>query len=237
VARFKVKPPTEAKLSELQAQYLETRDLQHYTENPFYQEMFRELVPYVRSLTLKQTTGKIYLPPEVVEDAAIEATMKFMEQYRKPEFKAHSSFAGYLHFKILETLYSAKKVREDRVLSLNTTLEDSSSSNKTEVEELVARLNIRSVFSPEGGDKTTSDPSLYLFREEEDIIHSASSVLTDVFKSSASLIEAIKLAIGLLLFVRKTRFAKYQTSLNEKEREALDLCILELKRRLTEEID
>jgi len=237
MARFATKPPTELKLSELQDLYLTTRDPSNYTDSVYYQEIFKEMVPYAKSLVLKQTTGKIYLPPEVVEDAAIESTMKFMEQYRKEDFKAHSSFAGYLHFKILETLYAAKKIKEDGVLSLNSTLEGPAGGNKAEIEEWASRLHFRSVFRPEEEREISEDPSYYLFRDNKSIIKTTASVIKDIFNSSASLKSSIKIAIGMILFVRNTKFTKYQMSLSQEEQEALTLALIELKKRLSGEAD
>lgn len=236
MARFAVKPPTEVKLSELQALYLASRNPLDYTDSVYYQEIFKELVPYTNSLILKQIKGKIYLPPEIIEDAAIEASMKFMEQYEKPEFAAHSSFAGYIHYKILETLYSPKKIREDSILSLNSTLEGP--DDKTEMEDWASKLKFHNAFRPEEELEKSSDPSEYLFKEDRYVIATASSILQDIFKSSASFVSAIRIAVGLLLFVRNTRFSKYQTSyLSREEQEVLTLCIVELRKRLSGEDD
>lgn len=231
MARFAVKPPTEVRLSELQAQYLTTRDAKNPTDSEFYQQMFVELMPYIRSLILKQTTGKVYLPPEVVQDAVVEVAIKFMELYKRPDFKIASSFAGYIHLKILETLYGAKKIKDDAVLSLNS-LVDATTSRGTELGELADTLKF-TLLSEAQTRRQQEDPADYLFEKSGYAVKTASSLVPDVFSSTTSLKEAIHLSVGLLLFIRKTRYTKfYEDYLNDNEREALDLSIWELRKRL-----
>lgn len=231
MARFAVKPPTEVRLSELQSLYLASRDPTSPMDSEHYQTMFSELMPYIRSLILKQTTGKIYLPPEVVQDAVVEVAIKFMELYKRPDFKIASSFAGYLHLKILETLYGAKKIKDDQVLSLNS-LVDASNSKSSELGELGDTLKF-TLLSEIQTQRMQQDPAEYLFEKNHYAIKTASSLVPDIFASTTSLREAIHLSVGLLLFIRKTRYPKYyEEYLNDNERDALDLSIWELRKRL-----
>jgi len=240
MARYAIKPVTEVCLSELQEKYLTTRECKietvegdqrivNYDKSPFYKEMFQKMVPYARSLILKQTKGKIFLPPDIVDAAAVDSTIKLMTQYNRPGFLIDRSFAGYLYFKIKETLYNDKLQKEDRVASLNSIIE--TKSNSIELGDLAETLNFTYMFRP-GDDKTVEDPANYLFNKEHDAIRSALTVTQDVFATS-SLKTAMKVVIGVLQFIRKSSTYKiYVNSLKEEEESILNLSLLELRNRL-----
>lgn len=229
MARYAQKPATEVRLSDLQEKYLETRNIEKYDQNPFYREMFQEMVPYARSLILKQTKGKIFLPPDIVDAASIDSTIKLMTQYNRPGFLIDRSFAGYLYFKIKETLYNDRLQKEDMTVSLNNIIETKSKS--VELGDLAETLNFTYMFRPDG-DSSSDDPATYLFNKEHDAIRSALSVIEDVFMSSPLKL-SMKIAIGMLQFIRKSpTYNKYIETLSEEEGAALNLALLELRNRL-----
>lgn len=229
MARYAQKPATEVKLSELQEKYLQSRNIEEYDKSPHYREMFEVMVPYARSLILKQMKGKVFLPPDIVDAASVDSTIKLMTQYSRPEFLIDRSFAGYLFFKIKETLYNDRLQKEDTTVSLNSIIE--TKSKNVELGDLAETLNFTYMFRPEN-DSSSDDPALYLFNREHDAIRSAVSVIEDVFTSS-SLRISMKVAIGVLQFIRKSpTYKKYVETLSEEEETILNLALLELRNRL-----
>lgn len=220
----KGKPEIEIQLTDLQASYLTTRD------NIYYQKMFELMVPYARSLTLKTTKGRIFLPPDIVEDVSVEAALKFMNQYKKKDWSVAASFGGILHYKVLESLYNPKRIREDTIMSLNHVI-DSSQARSVELGDLSETLNFSFLFRPDA-DTLTDDPANYLFNKENDVISSGASVVKDLFKSQNP-VDALKISVGLLHFIRKRGYTKYRDSyITEEIREALDFTLLEFRNRL-----
>jgi hypothetical protein len=220
------KPATEVLLAKLQDEYLKTRDIS------IYQQIFSEILPYARSMVLKRTRGKIFLHPDLVDNAALDATIKFMAQYEDPDFKGiHSSFAGILGYKVLEAMYGPKIVAADSISSLNEHIENSK-DRETEFGDMSESFNFVYMFRPDG-ENVGNDPANYLFNKESDAIDSVLSILRDLYFST-TLHTYFVVSLGLLQFIHKSRtydrFREYY--LDDLSREALDLCILELHKRL-----
>lgn len=225
MARFKQKPATEVLLFKLQREYLETRDVK------VFQQIFSELLPYARSLIMKKTRGKMFLPPDMLDSAALESTVKFMSQYEKPDFKIKNSFAGILNYKVLESMYGPKVIAADQIGSLNEHLENGK-SKETEFGDMSESFHFTYLFRPDS-DTMVDDPSSYLFNKEEDVINSILTVVQDLYKV-VSLRYYFLVAMGILQFLKKTKtYENYKNKLDERAREALDIAILEVYKRLT----
>jgi hypothetical protein len=225
MARYKNKPETEVRLFKLQDEYLKTRNI------TVYQRIFSELLPYARSLILKKTTGKIYLPPDKIDSAALESTVKFMTQYEKPDFKIEKSFAGILNFKVLESMYGPKIIAADHIVSLNEHLENGK-SKETEFGDMAESFNFKYMFRPDN-DNIADDPCNYLFNRDSDTIESILTIIKDLYKSIPLHLYFL-VTIGFNQYIEKTKtYDKYREMfLDEKGREILDIAILELYRRL-----
>lgn len=221
----KPKPKTEIALAELQEIYLRDRDV------VTYQRMFSEILPYARSLILKKTTGKIFLPPDLVDSAALEATVKFMSQYERLDFRIDTSFAGMLGFKVLEAMYGPKIIAADQIGSLNEHIENGKSKD-TEFGDMQEAFNFTYMFRPDT-QQIGEDPSDYLFNKESDAIDSVMSVVKDLQKS-VDLHSYLMIGLAITQFIRKRKtYPKLRADfLNDPQREILDLAILEIKKRL-----
>jgi hypothetical protein len=226
--RSTTKPATEVMLSELQDIYLKDRDM------ATYQKIFQELTFYCRSLVLKTIKGKTYLNPDIVQEVALEATMRLMTQYQKPEFTIGSSFAGYLQFKILEVLYNTKAIQEDLTLSLNSIVDSSSSTNGTELEDLAEKLNFTYLAQP-SKYLASVDPSLYLLDSNDEAINTCMSVVKEIF-NLVGLREGFRVTLGVLQFVKKSpTYENFKKSLNPSQTAVLELTLLEMRNRLVGE--
>ncbi len=114
---LKRKPNTEKYLFNLQLIYTSLREIE------IWDEFFKLIKQYSTSIVLKKNTGKVYLPPEQINEKVTNVCSKFMEQYLKSEdFKIEASFFGVLDKKAFEALYSTKN--EDTTLSLNSLIAD-----------------------------------------------------------------------------------------------------------------
>jgi hypothetical protein len=218
---------TEKKLQELQVLYLKDRN------QTYFKEMFNLILPYARSQVLKKTKGKVFLPPELVYDYSLDASIKFLSQYDNPKFQVDSSFGGLLGLKVLESMHGPKIIRADQVGSLNQHLERNDSG--TELGELAESFGFKYMFHPTSHD-VYDDPALYLFDKEEDAIESVMTVLNDLYLST-TLLEYLNITRALVQFIKhsKSYDRLKKTFLNEKEIETLDLTILEISKRLKNE--
>jgi hypothetical protein len=225
MARFKQRPETEEKLFGLQEDYLKNRNVH------VYQKIFSEILPYARSLVLKKTKGKIYLPPETVDSAALEATVKFMSQYEKEDFKVDKSFAGMLNYKVLESMYGPKILAADRIASLNEHLENGK-SKETEFGDMAESFKFTYMFRPDN-DNISDDPANYLFNRDEDAIESVMTVVKDLYVS-VSLHYFFLVTMGILHNLSKSKtYESYRLLfLDDKARETLDIAMLEIYKRL-----
>ncbi len=224
------KPITEAQLSQLEKEYLETHD------SEVFKEIFSLLLSYSRSLILKKAKGKIFLPPALVEDRALEATVKYMSQYEKADYKTNTSFAGLLKYKVLEALYGPKVKAADRILSLNDHIEKGQpSGHETELGDLPENYNFTYLFRPTTMD-ITSDPSEYLFNTQEDAIKNIGTVIQDLYQSS-DLHTFFIVTQAIYQFIEKSKtLAKFKEifftpSIND----IYELSLLEIRNRLAGE--
>jgi hypothetical protein len=237
MARSKQKPVTEALLTRLEKEYLEERELRAESNTPsaletqLYHQMFKELVPYARSLILKKTKGKIFLPPDIVEETALESTVKFMAQYEKPDFKTRASFAGLLSFKVLESLYGPKIKAADKITSLNEHIENGK-SRETELGELSESYNFTYLFRPYDND-IIDDPANYLFNKETDAINNMMTVIKDLYKCT-TLHQFYIICIGIWQFIEKSKtLEKFKELFFTHEiNEVYEVALLELRNRL-----
>lgn len=225
--KTKPKPETEQKLSELQDEYLINRDI------TAYQEMFSILHSYARSLILKKTKGKIYLSKDLVDNATLEACVKFMQQYEKPEFKIDASFAGLLNLKILESLYGPKIQRNDKISSLSHHVDD---AHKKELElgDIPETLRFKYMFRPESY-KEEMDPFHMVLHKKENVLNLVMQVFTIMYNNE-TLKDYLLLNLGILLFFRKNkkfeRFKEYY--LTKGQLEKLEFYLETIRGRLLE---
>ncbi len=158
----KPKPATEIELSRLQELYLQDK-------KKYQNEFMLALKPYARSLALKEIKGKITLPADRIEEIAIEATLKLLNQYRNPEWKVWASFGGALRWKVVEALYENSK--EESCLSLNTLI---GADHSRELEDLVVQLNFKTLYT----NLEESQESI-LFKDNERIVDEVNVILNE----------------------------------------------------------
>ena len=172
------------------------------------------------------------MPPDMLDSAALESTVKFMSQYEKPDFKIKNSFAGILNYKVLESMYGPKVIAADQIGSLNEHLENGK-SKETEFGDMSESFHFTYLFRPDS-DTMADDPSSYLFNKEADVINSIMTVIQDLYRS-VSLRHYFLIAMGILQFLKKTKtYENYRNRfLDDKTREILDISILEVYKRLT----
>lgn len=225
MAKNKPKPETEVRLDKLQTEYLKDRSVD------LYKQMFLELIPYARSLALKKTKSRAYLSPDYVDEIAVEATIKFMTQYEREDFKIDASFAGILSYKVLEAMYGPKIKAADNIRSLNSHI-DSCKNTETELGDLPKSMGFIYLFRPTNSE-FTDDPASYLFDTEKDAIDNATTVIQDMRKKY-DFKSYFLVTVGLIQFIKKSKnYDNYrQMFLNEPLQESLDACILELFNRL-----
>jgi hypothetical protein len=223
--KLKQKPETEELLTVLEEEYLRTRDVL------IYQKMFSVLKPYARSLILKKTRGKIYLPPELVEEAALESTIKFMSQYEKPDYRTKASFAGLLAYKVLESLYGPKVKAVDQIISLYEHIEKDR-GHDTELGDLSESYNFTYLFRPYSKD-ITDDPANYLFEKANDAIDNIITVIKDIYMS-VDLHSFFLVAIAIHQFIEKSKtLEKFKELFFTQELERIyNLSLLEMSNRL-----
>ena len=249
MARPKQKPETEELLTALEEQYLTSgnkellakfqesgkiEDFKAYVvtrDNKIYQKIFSSLLPYARSLILKKTRGKIFLPPALVDDAALESTVKFMCQYEKPDYRTKASFAGLLSYKVLESLYGPKIKAVDQIASLNEHIEKDR-GHETELGDLAENYNFTYMFRPHAKD-ITDDPADYLFDKDNDAIDNIITVVKDVYKS-VDLHSFFIITIAIYQFIEKSKTLERFKSLffTPELTEIYDLSLLEINNRL-----
>ena len=221
-------PQTEVDCQRLQEEYLKPDCPQSVKD-----EYFFLLRTYARSLTLKEIKRKgIFLPPERVDEICTDATLLLLDQYSKPGWRVLASFAGALHWKLLEAMYG--QADEDMVFSLNTTFTDDNDSK--EVIDLISSsvcMPWHSKFNKEG--EITSPQDLVLkemdasLDEIEEILNEAYDILPYA--------TYIKFLPWLVLQLRKPKTRNIQKLfsklfLTNKEENAYDILLLEIRNRI-----
>lgn len=246
------KPETEQKLFALQTEYFKKRieyrkklaawqkksdaaykkgkeppPKPHDDSKDVWSQMLSELYGYVRSCILQRCT-KRYMEPEDVNDKAMEASVRFMQQYiKRPDFVVGASFAGMFNMKIVEVLYKDKD--EDQHISLNSLIGDSNS----EFGDTQFKNNFHNFLHENGESENPENQCLSVSIEDtvDDILHEIDEVVPDT-----KLQFLARLYIGILLQGPKTRHIKrlfLETWCKEfKIEQALEATSLELYNRL-----
>lgn len=224
------KPVTEIKLELLQDKWRKEND------QVAYQEMFEILVQYSRSIILKMTRGKKFLNPDYVFNKAVDATIKFLEQYEKnPDYHVDYSFGGVLRYKVLECLYGPKERKIDDITSINSFISNMD-DEFNELEELQIKLDMQPVWSP---NSSIQDPVYAIYHTEETAMHTVLSVIHDMYNKNFNWREVMLLMIAVLQTFRKCKTLPLflDTYLNTKDlRDGYDLTMLEIHNRLSEEV-
>ena len=217
----KPKPKTEIELARLQDLYVKDK-------KKYQNEYMILLKSYARSLALKEIKGKITLPPNRIEEVAIVATLKLLDQYeRNPEWRVWASFGGTLRWKVVEALYEDYK--EESHLSLNAVIGE---SQNRELGDLMVSLGFDPLFhqfeiKPE--DLINKDLS-NVERELEGILQEAYEVLPYYYML------IFELYLNLLIRRPKSRdaikrFKQHYITSNKME-EIFDTLLLEIRKRL-----
>jgi hypothetical protein len=218
----KPKPQTELDLDKLQEVYLVDP---HNLEN--FQEFFLLLKVYARSIALKEIKGKVYLDADRVEEVAVEATLKLLNQYKKEGWKVWGSFGGAIRWKVVEALY--QDANEDITSSLNALIGDR--DQKQELGDLFEKIGANPFLSYVAGD-----PQEEILAVDDITISEIKGVLLE-----ASDILPYRLQIlfhaYLLLQIRKPKARLKLPSFREhflstKDAEAFELLLLEVRNRL-----
>ena len=220
----KKKPVTEIKLTELQEQYLATRD------EKVWQEMFSIMIQYARSLVLKATKGKVFLDPDHVIGVATDAAIKIMRRYHDdPDFLIDRSFGGLLRWKVIESLYGDRQ--EESHLSLNHIVSEEG-GHTTELGDLQASIGFHT-----STGAVSDEPILdgLLAQEMYSVVRTVLSEF-DIAVDSYRL--SLLARLFVLLLVRKSKIRhsmnifRRHMHMKPKEEEALDLLLLEIRNRL-----
>lgn len=107
---FYDRPQTEKELAVLQMLYLYAPDKE------ISSAYFNELCSYTRSLMLQINKGKVFVQSEVIQYKTTTSIIKLLRSYEVISvklggyFRVRASFAGVLHWKAVEVLYSDKNV-------------------------------------------------------------------------------------------------------------------------------
>ena len=204
----KPKPETEVKLEDLQARFL---------ENPKDQEVFNEyfllLKAYARSICLKEIKSKIYLEPDRVEEVAVEATLKLLNQYKRANWK------------VVEALY--QDAEEESAISMNLYVGDSTK----ELGDILEKIGAQALWKVDG-----ENPQDVFFRAADVSI----SEIRHVLGEAAVVLntrQQILFHAYLLLKLRRPKARQVFPSftslfLSSKEEEAFELLLLEIRNRV-----
>lgn len=221
----KAKPQTEVELTELQGRYMANPECKETLDTYFFL-----LKNYARSLLLKMIKRKgFYLQPERVDEVATDATLKLLAHYSKPDWKIWGSFAGELNWKIIEALYEHSD--EETPLSLNMTI--GKGDDAKELGECLDKIGAKYLFLRDGEDPQIS------FLKKTDVNF---SILRDVLQEAFEVLtyrEYILFLSYMLLRLRrpKARWASVsfkEIFLTNKEEEAFELLLLEIRNRISE---
>ncbi len=213
------KPLIEIQLGELQELYLQDKEK--------YQNDFMLLLkPYARSLTLKEIKGKVVLPPDRVEEIAVEATLKLLNQYRNPEWKVWASFGGAIRWKVVESLY--ENSREESCLSLNTLI---GASQNRSVEEVIVQLGMEPLYTD-----VQENPESILFKDFDGIANEVNGILQEAAEVMPYYYMLVfKIYFSLLLRRPKIKNAMQnfkKTFIQGKMEDVFDTLLLEIRNRL-----
>lgn len=218
----KPKPETEVRLEALQERYLaDPHDVE------LFKEYFSLIKSYARSICLKEIKSKLYLDPDRVEEVAVEATLKFLNQYRREDWKVWGSFFGAIRWKVVEALY--EDAEEESAISMNLYVGDSS----TELGDILEKIGARQLWSVEGLDPQEA------FAAAADVSYSEIKSLLDEADSMLDSRLQILFRAYLLLRLRRPKTRQVLSSfvslfLSSREEEAFEMLLLELRNRIVD---
>jgi len=223
------KPKTEVDLTKLQDRWLNEGD------QAAYKEMFSTIVSYSKSIILKMTRGKAYLPPDYVMNQSVDATIKFFDQYTKnPNFRIDYSFHGVLRYKVLECLYGPKIKKQDAIKSLNK-LVSNSDNDVEELESLQMKLDMRPYWS---STIDIDDPVHKLYHTESETINTIMTVIRDIYKTDIPIKDIIIVLTSILHTFRKNKNIELFKSVyldTSQLKDIYEMSLLEIRNRLMEE--
>ncbi len=182
-------------------------------------------------MVLKKTKGKIFLAPDLVNEISTGATIQYMVQYEKPNFKTRVSFAGLLSLKILEKMYGPKIKAADKISSLNEHIENGR-GRETELGDLPENYNFTYMFRPYSKD-IIDDPASYLFEKEEDAINNIITVIKDIYKTT-NLHQFFMISLGITQYIDKSKTLDKLKELffTSEINDIYEVSLLEIRNRL-----
>lgn len=155
------KPDTEQELLMVQKEYLANRS------QSAWKRMYEICQSYMASLIKKRLKNKKGFAPEEIDAFASEATISFMNQYKtRKDFEVGASFAGMMDKKVIEALYRGKNDPLERSLSLDATINDSS----TKIEDI---LNSESLMYQQNKEIKSFECAFETFKEVLDELDEA----------------------------------------------------------------
>ena len=216
----KPKPETEVKLDELQLRYLANKQ-----DQTVFEEYFLLLKSYARSICLKEIKSKIYLDPDRVEEVAVEATLKLLNQYNKEGWKVWGSFFGAIRWKVVEALW--QDAEEESAISMNLFVGDST----RELGDILEKIGAQNLWKVDG-----ENPQDTFFRAADVSISEIKKVLAEA-REVLDARQYLLFCSYLLLRLRrpKTRLvipSFVELFLTNKEEEAFELLLLEIRNRI-----
>jgi hypothetical protein len=223
------KPPIEQTLYKLQEQWYEEKDDKEKVK--IWTEMFKNVQIYARSMVLQKLKNKKFLSPDVVDDYASDASLRFMSQYLyRRNFKCGTSFGKMINYKVLEAVYGEKE--EEQTYSLY--LDSNSDDTEFDLLSISQKADIKPLFSSEVDELEKLFENTY-----DDIID---GILEEAFAEVDSDIIKMKIMfyLNLLLKKPKNRHIKSQfikmCCTSKKEIDVINLFELELANRLRKSI-
>lgn len=222
-------PETELRLKDLQERFLEDRN-----NKKVFEEYFLLLRTYARSIALKEIKRKnIFLQPERVDEICTDATLLLVNQYKKEGWTIGSSFAGVLRWKVIEAMY--KHANEEMVYSLNNTF----TGDKEGKEILdVMGLNEDRNWTIVTGSNEEDDPAdlaVNYINVSFDEINEIIDIAYEILPYSTF----VRFLLWLLLFFRKPKSRNTQLAfknffIKEREEEAFDVILLEVRNKIAQ---
>jgi hypothetical protein len=223
------KPPIEQTLYKLQEQWYNEEDDKEKVK--IWTEMFKNVQIYARSMVLQKLKNKKFLSPDVVDDYASDASLRFMSQYLyRRNFKCGTSFGKMINYKVLEAVYGEKE--EEQIYSLY--LDSNSDDTEFDLLSISQKADIKPLFSSEVDELEKLFENTY-----DDVID---GILEEAFAEIDSDIIKMKIMfyLNLLLKKPKNRHIKSQfikmCCTSKKEIDVINLFELELANRLRKPI-
>jgi hypothetical protein len=223
------KPPIEQTLYKLQEQWYNEEDDKEKVK--IWTEMFKNVQIYARSMVLQKLKNKKFLSPDVVDDYASDASLRFMSQYLyRRNFKCGTSFGKMINYKVLEAVYGEKE--EEQTYSLY--LDSNSDDTEFDLLSISQKADIKPLFSSEVDELEKLFENTY-----DDVID---GILEEAFAEIDSDIIKMKIMfyLNLLLKKPKNRHIKSQfikmCCTSKKEIDVINLFELELANRLRKPI-